>query len=218
MQMEIRFASWTRAGKFRVTFVRTNHISTIEGWEPMIPLPCNSLTEMLREIYIPQKNLLKKKRTSLRFWTFHFSLRTKLFLPEHQYRILSSLLCFLPRKLDNFCLPSRGMKKAFPRSFATIARQESSDEKAAIRLNDPIGWQVSSLITFIHMYIYVATHHQPAFARWCMTNDLVKICRAANTLDKGRGAINAEQYFSRGVRSRGSLLPAKCHPIIPSRY
>lgn len=61
MQMEIRFASWTRAGKFRVTFVRTNHISTIEGWEPMIPLPCNSLTEILREIYIPQKNLLKKK-------------------------------------------------------------------------------------------------------------------------------------------------------------
>lgn len=47
MQMEIRFASWTRAGKFRVTFVRRSnesHFGYRGGWAGD---PYNSVTEML---------------------------------------------------------------------------------------------------------------------------------------------------------------------------
>lgn len=97
MQMEIRFASWTRvqANFASLSFDdRTNRISTIEGDGPVIRIiQLQKCLARERDIYIyipeAQKNLLKKGKKNVSI----FPWRTKeLFLPEHQYRILSKPL------------------------------------------------------------------------------------------------------------------------------
>lgn len=183
MQMEIRFASWTRAGKFRVTFVRTIERTTfpLSRRGTVIRLPYNSVTEMRkkqRDIPEAQKNLLKKekKKKFAEILNVPFFLKNETFSPRASIsNPLQPPLLFVS-KTWQLLLPFKGVKSASLRSSPTIARQETSDEKDAIRLNDRL---TSVVPNNVHPYICVALSAnfaitRPAFGRWYMSNDLVK--------------------------------------------
>lgn len=160
MQMEIRFASWTRAGKFRVTFVRTNHISTIEGREPMIPLPCNSLTEMLREIYIPQKNLLKKKK-NFEILNVPFFLKNETFSPRASISNPLQPPLLFASKTRQLLPPVEGDEK----SLSKIIRHDCEARKLRWKSRDTIkrsDWLTSVIPNNVHPYVYICCNASSA--------------------------------------------------------
>lgn len=115
MQMEIRFASWTRAGKFRVTFVRRSNESHFRyrgGWAYIRIIQLQKCLARERDIYIcipeAQKNLLKKGKKSV-----HFPLENerKTFSPIN-IESSSNLSFCLSRKL--LLLVKEGIKKSVP--------------------------------------------------------------------------------------------------------
>lgn len=185
MQMEIRFASWTRAGKFRVTFVRTIERTTFplsrrgtDRWSVYRIIQLQKC-ERNREIFPKRKKIFLKKKKKKKFaeiLNVPFFLKNETFSPRASIsNPLQPPLLFVS-KTWQLLLPVKGVKSASLRSSPTIARQETSDEKDAIRLNDRL---TSVVPNNVHPYICVALSANfaiiyPAFGRWYMSNDLVK--------------------------------------------
>lgn len=96
MQMEIRFASWTRAGKFRVTFVRRSNESHFRyrgGWAYIRIIQLQKCLARERDIYICMYSRSAEKSSKKREKKCPFSLgEGKKDFFTHQYRILSKPL------------------------------------------------------------------------------------------------------------------------------
>lgn len=166
-----------------------------------------------RDIPEAQKNLLKKekKKKFAEILNVPFFLKNETFSPRASIsNPLQPPLLFVS-KTWQLLLPVKGVKSASLRSSPTIARQEISDEKDAIRLNDRL---TSVVPNNVHPYICVALSAnfaiaRPAFGRWYMSNDLVKSVEQQTPRVKG-GRLMQILFTGREITrkpSSGQMAP-----------